>query len=277
MADKNTQSELYGCTGKILHVDLSSRRTSEENLDDATLQKFPGGTSLGAKILYEEIPPMTEWSDPENRLYMGSGPLGGTVLAGSANFTIMTKGPLTNGAGASQANGFFGAYLKLNGFDAVVLHGASDQWVYLHIHDGIAEIKPAAHLTGKDTWDVHEAIAEELGKTERELSVYSIGVAGENLVKLACIVGDKGHVAGHNGLGAVMGSKKLKAVAIERQKGTVKVYDPEKLASIAKEIIEIEKAALSKGMVNLREAALRLLERGDTTFSEVIRETVSSM
>lgn len=201
-----------GYAGKVLRVDLSNERLADEQLDEATLRKCLGGTALGVKILYDEVPGGIEWSDPGNRLIFAPGVLTGTGAPGSANFTVATKGPLTNFLSCSQANGFFGPRLKFAGYDAIVAHGAAKRWVYLYVHGGVAELRDAAHLVGKDTWETDEMLSKEIG--ERQLSVSCIGPAGENLVKHAAIFCDRGHVCSSNGPGAVMGSKKLKAIAV---------------------------------------------------------------
>ncbi len=233
---------LDGYEGKILRVDLTNKQVTAEELDETTLRKYVGGTGLGIKYLYEEVPSGVEWSDPENRLILASGPLGGTRVGGSGTFSVVTKGPLTNGAASSQANGFLGAYLKFSGFDGIIVQGAANRFVYLYIHDGTAELRDASHLAGKDTWEIEKLIKKELGKRKREMSVFGIGPAGENLVRFACIVGDEGHVAAHNGVGAVMGSKKLKAFAVARGKGGVAVKDKAKLSTLAKELLETAKS-----------------------------------
>ena len=133
-------------------------------------------------------------------------------FGGSGTISVVTKGPLTDGAAASQANGFLGAYMRTNGYDGVVVQGAAESLQYLYIHDGQAELRDAGHLAGVDTWDMIDRLAEELGVDERRISVFGIGPAGENRVRFAAIAGDRGHVAGHNGTGAVMGSKRLKAI-----------------------------------------------------------------
>jgi len=230
--------ETQGYTGKLLRVDLSTGQMTDEAVDPVTMRKFVGGTGLGAKILYEEVRPGVEWNDPRNRFIVGSGPLGGTRVMGSGTISIVTKGPLTNGATSTQANGYLGAYMRFNGYDAIVIQGASDKLVYLYLSGGKAELRDAAHLAGKDTWETHDAIADELGKKESEISAFSVGPAGENLVKFASVAGDKGHVAGHNGSGAVMGSKRLKAIVAARMKGGAGVHDSAGLASAAKEMVE---------------------------------------
>ncbi|MFH1485789.1 MAG: aldehyde ferredoxin oxidoreductase C-terminal domain-containing protein [Chloroflexota bacterium] len=231
-------TSVSGYAGKFLRVDLSSGRMSTEDPDEPALRKYLGGTGFGSKILYEEVPPGVEFSDPENRVVMASGPLAGTSVNGSGTFSIVTKGPLTNGAASVQANGFFGAFLKFSGFDGIIVQGAGKKWQYLYIHDGMAELRDAGHVLGKDNWETEDAIKAELGAKEREMSVFSIGPAGENLVRFATIAGDKGHIAAHNGTGAVLGSKKLKAVAVARGKSRVTVADRERLASLAKSMIE---------------------------------------
>ncbi|MBI2909141.1 MAG: hypothetical protein HYX92_15965 [Chloroflexi bacterium] len=227
-----------GYAGKFLSVDLSSGRISEESPDEATLRKYLGGTGFGSKVLYEEVPPGVAWSDPENRLVMATGPLAGTSVCGSGTFSVVTKGPITNGATSTQANGFFGAYLKFSGFDGIIVQGRAERWQYLFVHDGAAELRDASALVGKDTWEIEDLIKAELGAKEAELSVFGIGPAGENLVRFAAIVGDKGHAAAHNGVGAVMGFKRLKAVAVARGKGRIPVADSKRLGELARDLME---------------------------------------
>lgn len=236
MSQATTQG---GWVGRLLRVDLGTGQINQDPLDEATLKMYPGGTCLGAKILYDEVAPGVGWSDPGNRLFLGSGPLGGTALAGSGTFSAVTKGPMTEGAAAAQANGWFGACIKLAGYDAVVFQGKSDKLVYLYIQeDGSAEIRDASHLAGMTTWDTEVKIKQDHEKKEHDLSVVTIGPAGENMVRFACLVSDSGHVAAHGGIGAVMGSKNLKAVVVERAKGTVEVADPTEMKKIRKEIID---------------------------------------
>ncbi|MDP2952809.1 MAG: aldehyde ferredoxin oxidoreductase C-terminal domain-containing protein, partial [Chloroflexota bacterium] len=227
---------LDGYTGKVLRVDLESGRLSHEELDEALLRQYVGGTGLGAWYLYKEVPPTLDWSDPQNRLIIASGPLGGTSLDGTGSFSVVTKGALTNGAASSQANGFLGAFLKFCGFDAIVIQGTAPRWVYLYIEEGKAELREASHLMGKDTWETEALIRSETGKKERQLSVACIGPAGENLVRFAALVAEKTHVAGHNGIGAVMGSKRLKAVAVARGQRAVTINDRQAFSAQAKEL-----------------------------------------
>jgi aldehyde:ferredoxin oxidoreductase len=221
---------------KIMRVDLGKGRIDVEEISNQTARKYVGGTGLGAKYLYEEVPPGIEWSDPENRMMWFTGPLAGTRVAGSGTFSVISKGPMTNMAGASQANGFFGAFLRSSGLHGIIIQGKANKWTRLHIHDGTVDLLDAEHLAGKDTWETEDIIRQELGK---RCSIYTIGPAGENLVRFAAIVGDHGHVVAHNGLGAVMGSKKLKAVSVERGKMKVSVAEPTRLTTAAKDLFEM--------------------------------------
>ena len=232
-----------GFVGRILRVDLTEGKTSVEELDEATLKKWVGGAGLGAKYLYDEVPPGVKWSDPENRLIWTTGPLAGSGVSGAGTFNVTTKGALTELAAMSQANGFFGAYMKFSGFDGIVFQGKSPRLVYLWIHDGQAEIRDARHLAGKDAWEVEDALRQELGMKERDVSVYCIGPAGENGVLHATIVGDRGHVVAHGGIGTVMGSKNLKAVVAHKGSGKAnfEIFDPKALKEVNDRMFEFAK------------------------------------
>jgi aldehyde:ferredoxin oxidoreductase len=228
-------SRIGGYVGKILRVDLSKEEITQEEVDAKTLRECVGGTGLAVKYLYEEVPPGVEWSDPENRIMFFPGPLGGTRVSGCGAFSIVSKGAMTGFGASSQANGYFGAYVKFAGFDGIVVHGRANRWVYLHVHDGTAELRDASHLVGKGTWETEDAIKEGL---KRQASVFSIGPAGENLIRFAGVVGDRGHSASHNGLGAVMGSKKLKAIVAERANNPIFIADEETFSKKSKALLE---------------------------------------
>jgi len=170
---------IYGYAGRILRVNLSNKQITGEEEDPAVLRNYFGGMALGARVLYDEVPPGVQWSDAENRLILASGPLGGTKVMGSGNFCVVTKGAMTEGPTATQASGFFGAFLKFSGFDAIIIQGRADKLCYLYIHDGEAELRDAAFLAGKDTWETEDLIKDELGFTPQAMSVFSIGPAGE--------------------------------------------------------------------------------------------------
>ena len=230
--------DVGGYTGKMLRVDLSSGRFSEVRFDEPTLRKWIGGTGIGAKILYDEVPPEVQWDDPRNRLILATGPLAGTRVMGSGTFAAVTVGAMTGGATSTQANGFLGAYMKFAGYDGVILQGRSDRWVYLYLHDGIAELRDAAHLLGLDTFRTQEAITAELGKKEHAVSVFGVGPAGERGVRFAMIAGDRGHVAAHNGVGAVMGSKRVKAIVAARGPRRFPLADAGRLEEASRQMME---------------------------------------
>jgi aldehyde:ferredoxin oxidoreductase len=236
-----------GYMGKFLRIDLTSGQVQPEDLPETLIQQYVGGTGLGAKYLFDEVPPGVEWNDPENRLIFFSGPLGATRISGTGTFSVVAKGPMTNLAGSSQANGFFGAFLKFSGIDGFIVHGSAPDLVYLYIHGGTAEIRDASHLSGKGTLETEELLLKEIG-LGRRCSVQCIGPAGENLVRFAMISGDGGHVAAHNGLGAVMGSKKLKAIAVARGSYEIPVKDKQETEHLAKELHEDAKTKGSKNI-----------------------------
>jgi aldehyde:ferredoxin oxidoreductase len=223
---------------RIIRVNLTTASVSEERVDGDTARKYIGGTGLATKYLWEEVPALVKWSDPENRIMFFTGPLAGTRVSGSGTFSVTTKGACTNMAGTSQANGFLGAFMRFNGIDGIIVEGAAKTWTRIHIHDGTVDLVNAEHLIGKDTWETEDTVKEEIGK---KCSVFSIGPSGERLVRFSAIVGDHGHVAAHNGVGAVMGSKKLKCLSVERGQVKPRVVNPERLSTVAKEL-----AALSK-------------------------------
>lgn len=240
----------HGYAGRLLHVDLTTGRISAVPLDREFAAKWLGGTGIGARLLYEQMPAGIEWDDPRSAVILASGPLGATRVAGTGTVSVVFKGPMTNLAGATQASGFFGAYLRLSGFDALVLQGAAPAWSYLYIHDGGAELRDARHLLGHDTWEVEDLVAHDLGARRSHLSTYSIGVAGENRVRYAALVGDKGHVAAHNGIGAVLGSKQIKAITVRRGSHQVPVYDAERLNGAAARMLEHATTKFAGGMVH---------------------------
>ncbi len=225
-----------GYAGNILRVDLTSGKTWSQPWTPKEMRLYVGGAGLGVKILWDEVPAHVAWDHPENRLILATGPLAGLPVWGTGGLSVVTRGAMTNGGTSTQANGFFGACLKYSGYDAIVIQGQSSRWVYLYIQDGVAELRDAASLVGKDTWETQDALHGELGLSGHQMSVYGIGPAGENLVRFAAIAGDYGHVASKNGCGAVMGKKRLKAVAIVRGTRGLRVADPRSLFQAADEI-----------------------------------------
>jgi hypothetical protein len=225
-----------GYTGRLLRVNLSTGKVWTEPWGPDDMREYLGGIGLGAKILYDEVGPKVHWDHPDNRLILATGPLAGLPVWGTGGLTVITRGALTGGATSTQANGFFGACLKYSGYDAIVLQGQAKKLSYLYINDDTVEIRDAAHLAGKDTWEMQQALETEHGLSGHRMSVYGIGPAGENLVRFAAIHGDYGHVASKNGCGAVMGKKKLKAVCIVRGTKSLRAHDARGLVQAADDI-----------------------------------------
>jgi aldehyde:ferredoxin oxidoreductase len=224
---------VFGYAGKFLRVNLSTEKVTHQVFDETILRSHLGGTALGVKILYEEVDPNISWSDPSNRIILASGPLGGTIIPGTGTFSLVTKGALTNGCTSVQANGLFGAYLKFSGYDGIVIEGIAKRWLYLNILEDDAELRNASHLLRRDTYETDDMIKQDLKKTDREMSVVSIGPAGETKCLPAGVFERKGHSASHNGPGAVMGSKRLKAIAVSRGSHRVEVQHPERVKKVA--------------------------------------------
>lgn len=197
--------------GKILFVDLSAGQIREETPDDGLYRDFVGGYGLGARILYSRQRGGVDPLGPENILGLVTGGLTGTPAPMGVRYVAVGKSPLTGGWGDANSGGFFGPHLKFAGYDAVFFTGVSERPVYLVIDNGKAELRDASHLWGRDCYDVEQTLQRELG---RGTEVACIGPSGEKLAQLACIVTHHGAAAGRSGLGAVMGSKRLKAVAV---------------------------------------------------------------
>ena len=206
-------------------------------ISDLTLRQYLGGTGIGARLLYDAVQPGVNWDDPQNCVVVATGPLNGLRLAGAGAFSIVTKGPLTHGAASSQACGFFGAYLKWAGFDGVAIEGIADSWVYLYFNEGKLEIRDAEFLRGMDTLETEHCLKEELHLPGHQSSVFAIGPAAENGVRFAALVGDGGHVAAHNGIGAVLGKKKVKALLVSRGSRQYSLFDAARTKQLAKDMI----------------------------------------
>lgn len=233
--------------GRVLRVNLSTGTITKEEIDPQDLRKWVGGNGIALKILYDEVPPEVEPFDPDNRFILAAGPLNGTRAPGSGTWSVVTKGPLTGLLVSAQANGFFGARMRFAGYEFIVVEGASPEWKYLYIHDGEAELRPADHLLGLDTWETEEHIKEEVG--QKKASVVCIGPGGENLVPFGVVCGDHGHVASTNGPGAVMGSKKLKAVVAYGSDQSVPVVDADRVKEVRKAFLEAADASYMGQMV----------------------------
>jgi len=233
--------DLYAYAGKILRVDLNSGRFAFEPTAKYA-REWLGGSGIAQWILYNELKPWMTPFEPANRLILSVGPLVGTLAPGGSRMSADSKNPLTMGVGSSNADSFFGSQLKYAGFDHIIFQGKSRKPVYLWIDDDHIELKDASHLWGMTTWETVDAIRQEQG--DEDIHLVSIGPAGENLVREACIVQDKGRTMGRCGLGAVMGSKNLKAVAV-RGSGSIEVAEPERFMEIVLQLREMFKGSNS--------------------------------
>ena len=201
-----------GSTSKILRVDLTTGKVEIEELSEAFYRLYPGGKALAGYFLLNEMPPHTEPLSPENVMVIANGLLTGSPVSTATRYVISARSPLTGGYGELEAGGFWGPELKMAGFEAIIIKGKSAEPVYLWIQDGQAELRSARHLWGRTPLDVQKDIRSEL--RDDKIRVLQIGPAGENLVRYACITNDLRHFNGRNGMGAVMGSKNLRAVAV---------------------------------------------------------------
>lgn len=207
---------LGGYMGKILRVNLTTGKISEEPINEEIARKFIGARGYAAKIIFDEVPPDADPLGSENKLIFATGPLTLTTAPTGGRYDVVTKSPLNGVIAASNSGGFFGPELKKAGYDFLIVEGKSDKPVYLWITDDKVEIRDATHLWGHDTHYTTDTILSELG--DKNIKVACIGPAGENLVKFACVINDKARAAGRTGVGAVMGSKMLKAVAAKGSK-----------------------------------------------------------
>ena len=213
----------YGWTGNVLRVNLSQPLVTIEVLDRPSAENFIGGRGLGVKYLYDEIDPAVDALSPKNKLIFATGPLTGTGAPGGSRYMVVTKGPLTDAIAESSAGGAFAMAIKYAGYDIIILEGKASTPVYLWINNDQVELRDASHLMGKTSTETEIAVIAE---TDSDAKVACIGPAGENLVLFASIMSDMGRAAGRSGVGAVMGSKNLKAIAIRGTNG-VKVADNE--------------------------------------------------
>ena len=222
---------MHGYNGKILRVNLSSGAISVDEPDESFYRRYLGGRGFISYFLLKEVARNADALGAENKLVFATGPLTGVPVAGSGRNSVGAKSPLTNLYGDGEVGGYWGAELKHAGYDAIIIEGKSEDPVFLWIKDGKAEIRDASHLRGKTTRDCEQLIKGELG--DRNVCVAQIGPAGENLVRYACVINDLGHVCGRCGIGAVMGSKKLRAIAVRGHR-KVELADAGTISSIAK-------------------------------------------
>ncbi len=221
----------YGYNGRILHVDLTSGTLTVEEPSEAFYRKHLGGQGIGMYFLLKESPGGVDPLSPDSILAITLSVVTGAPISGQSRVMVNAKSPLTGSIGDAQAGGFWPAEAKAAGFDAIIVKGKAEKPVYLWLHDGEAELRDATHLWGQVTGDVDAAIREELG--DPKIQVMQIGPAGEKLVRYACIINMANRAAGRTGMGAVMGSKNLKAIAVRGQKKPP-IADRKALTALAK-------------------------------------------
>lgn len=220
---------MHGWVGKILKVDLGEFKTSIEPTEPY-VEQYLGGRGLGARLIYDNYVPATDALDPANPLVLNTGPLTGTAMPGSGRVDVTALSPMSNLRAKSNFGAYWGPELKYAGFDHIIVVGRSENPCYLWIKNGKVEIRNAEHLWGKNTFETQKAIQQELG--DPEIKIVCIGPGGENLVRFACLITETGDAAGRTGMGAVMGSKNLKAIAV-RGSGVVQIARPKEFLDLS--------------------------------------------
>ena len=241
---------MFGWHGKILRIDLSAGRVRTEELPAYLMSDYIGGRGMCGRILFDEVDPTIDALSPANKLIFSTGPLTGSGAPAASRFIVSAKSPLSNCVSSPCCGGYFGSNLKYSGYDLLIFEGRSPEPVYVTINNERVEILPAGHLWGRLAADTEKTIREDMRKRYgldnwalNSMGVADIGPAGENMVRFACIMSDGGRAAGRSGLGAVMGSKNLKAVAALGT-GPVNIADVE---GFRKAVMEFYKEARENG------------------------------
>ncbi|SDI15048.1 aldehyde ferredoxin oxidoreductase family protein [Halanaerobium congolense] len=218
---------------KVLRVDLTNEEIKTEKIVGDDVKNYLGGRGLASKILYDEIDPKVDPLSPENKLIYATGLLTGTAASTGGRYMVVTKGPLTGTIASSNSGGFFGAELRFSGNDIIIFEGKAKRPLYLSIKGEEVELKDASNLWGKTVYETTDLLIEEAG--DKNARVSCIGPAGENLVKFAAIMNEKDRAAGRTGVGAVMGSKNLKAVVVKADEKQVEYFKDEMMKVVRKQ------------------------------------------
>jgi len=280
----------FGYTGKILRVNLTTRKTSVDEHDERFYRTYMGGRCIGAYYLLKEVPPNVDPLGPDNKLIFAPSVITGAPVGGLSRHTTVALSPQTGLFGESHCGGFWGPELKFAGFDALIVEGQAEKPSYIWIHDGEVEIRDATHFWGRDTKEVDLGIKEEL--EDKQVRVLQIGPAGEKGVKYAAILNECRHANGRCGLGSIMGAKNLRAIAVRGDRANFKPYDPEAVQAIAKWFSDnykknSDEALLSelgtaryfavlnrRGILPTRNFQDTVFEGGDKISGETMRDTV---
>ncbi|MEW6142806.1 MAG: aldehyde ferredoxin oxidoreductase N-terminal domain-containing protein [Chloroflexota bacterium] len=223
----------YSWSGAVLNVDLTTGRAERMPLDRDWAAKYLGGLAFGTRVLYDEVGPNIDPLSPGNTIVISPGLLSGTISPASSRCTLVSKSPLTNIFVRSNLGGFFGSEIKWAGYDMIVVHGQSPKPVYLWINNDSVELRDADHLWGEDTWTTERMLRDELG--DRKVKTLKIGPAGENQCFSSAVIGDLSRAAGKCGIGAIWGSKRLKAIAVRGTKG-IRVANSHELVQLTKHL-----------------------------------------
>jgi aldehyde:ferredoxin oxidoreductase len=234
---------MHGWNGKLLRVDLTNQRSSVEDITPHEAKDFIGGRGLAIKYLYREMDPQVDPLSPENKLIFATGPLTATPAPTGNRYMVTTKSPLTGALSCSNSGGVFPTEMKRTGFDLIILEGKAKEPVYLWVNDERAEIRPAGHVWGKDSHETEDIL---LAETDPKAKVASIGPAGERLARVAAIINDKHRSAARSGVGAVMGSKNLKAVTV-RGTNKVSLAEPDRMRELCRQVRAEVAEAVRKG------------------------------
>ncbi|MHA2173238.1 MAG: aldehyde ferredoxin oxidoreductase family protein [Candidatus Hodarchaeales archaeon] len=243
---------MFGYMGRILRINLSTGEISEEKLKEKDLKNFLGGAGLATKYLFDEVPKGIDPLGLHNKLIFMTGPMTGTSSPSTGRFSVVAKSPLTGFWGQANSGGFWGRDFKRSGFDGIIFEGKADKPVYLVTDNGKAELRDASHLWGLNTYDTTQKIKEEL---DEKFNIACIGIAGENLVKYAAIMNDVnkpnwGRAAGRTGMGCVMGSKNLKAIA-SKGRIPIEIAEPEEYREKAKDRFDWVNTSLLKATLEV--------------------------
>lgn len=225
---------MNGYMGRILRVDLTEGRFKDEQLSEEHARAFAGGSGLAARLTYDMVDARTDPLGPDNPLIFMTGPLVGTTMPSSGRYSVCALSPATRIWGEANSGGYFGPELRFAGYDGIIITGRAKKPVWLSIVEGKAQLHDAGGVWGSDSYLTQEKVRQALGQPKARVAC--IGTAGENLVKMAAVMNDSGRTAGRTGMGAVMGSKNLKAIGV-RGSAKVPLADPERFTAIAKDII----------------------------------------
>lgn len=227
---------MLGCKGKRLIIDLSTGQVSKEEISEEALKKYLGGRGLNVAVLAERLPDGVDPLSPENILCFGAGLLTGTSVPSSGRYNVTTKSPASGFLGDANAGGFWAPELKYAGYSQLLILGKSSKPVYIHINNDDITIRDASHLWGEDVWETEKQIKTELD--DNNIQIASIGQAGENLIPYAAVMNNLSRAAARTGIGAVMGSKNLKAISVRGTNG-IKIAHPQKLRELNKKLLDV--------------------------------------